>query len=242
MSEALHERTRPTLGVATGSSPLVVYQQLATLVDDGSLDLSTAAMFALDEYVGLPAEHPESYRSVLNRELVALLHLDPGQVHVPDGCASDLNAEAAGYEELIRARGGIDVQLLGIGSNGHIGFNEPGSSLMSRTRVERLAATTRADNARFFEDIADVPRLAVTQGLGTIMEARQIILVAQGRKKAAPVAQMIEGPVSSMSPASILQFHANTTIVLDELAAAGLRGQEYLRNGEWEEQLLSRAQ
>lgn len=212
------------LGVATGSSPLPVYQELAARRPAG---LSTLSAFALDEYVGLSPRHPESYRAVIDREVTEPLGLDPEQVHVPDGTATDLEKACASYEERIKASGGIDVQLLGIGSTGHIGFNEPTSSLSSRTRIKTLTPETRKDNARFFTSPDEVPTHCLTQGLGTIMDAREVVLVAQGSSKAKAIASLVEGPVTAMCPGSILQLHPHATVILDEAAAAELRGADY---------------
>ena len=212
------------LGVATGSSPLPVYRSLA---ERWIPQFSTLSAFALDEYVGLPYEHPESYHSVIRREVTDPLRLDPSRVHVPDGLASDLAKASSEYENSIRVAGGIDLQILGIGSTGHIGFNEPMSSLSSRTRATTLAPQTRADNARFFARAEDVPLHCVTQGLGTIREARQILLVAHGEAKASAIARAIEGPVSSACPASVLQLHDDVTVVLDRAAASRLEFIDY---------------
>lgn len=216
-----------TLGVATGSSPLGTYRELAALVSAGELDVSRVSAFALDEYVGLDAEHPQSYHSAIRRTVTEPLGLDPARVHVPDGLAADLDAACAAYEKAIREAGGIDVQLLGIGANGHVGFNEPSSSLASRTRPKTLAPRTRADNARFFDSPDDVPVHCVTQGIGTILDARRLLLVAQGAGKAAAVARMVEGPVSSMCPASALQLHPDAAVVVDRAAASELQLIEY---------------
>jgi glucosamine-6-phosphate deaminase len=220
----------PVLGLATGSSPLGLYAELAGAVRAGRLDLSAATGFALDEYVGLPAGHPQTYREVLLREVCAPLGLPPERLHVPDGSGrteQELVAAAAEYERLITEAGGVDVQILGIGANGHLGFNEPGSSLSSRTRVKRLSDRTRHDNARFFDGIDDVPTHCVTQGLGTVLDARRLVLVASGPAKAAAVAAALEGPLSASCPASVLQWHPDATAVLDEAAAAQLRNRDY---------------
>ncbi|WP_022891134.1 glucosamine-6-phosphate deaminase [Agromyces subbeticus] len=222
-------RRKPTLvlGLATGSSPVAAYEELARRVQAGELDFSGVQGFALDEYVGLRATHPESYATVIARDVVAPLHMTPSLVHVPDGRGQDLDAAARDFDAAIAASGGIDVQILGIGANGHIGFNEPGSSLRSRTRVKTLAARTRADNARFFDSFEDVPLHCITQGLGTISEARELILVAQGATKAAAVAAAAEGPVTAMCPASVLQLHPRATMILDAKAAADLAHRDY---------------
>ncbi len=223
--------TKPTavIGLATGSSPLAIYAELAAQVRDGSLDTGQVSGFALDEYVGLPADHPESYASVINREVTTPLALDAARVHVPDGRADDLEAACAAYEEAIRDAGGVDIQILGIGANGHVGFNEPTSSLRSRTRLKTLAPQTRADNARFFDDPDQVPTHCVTQGLGTIMDAQQVVLVAQGPGKAAAIAAAVEGPVTAMCPGSVLQFHQHATVIIDDAAAAELSLADYYR-------------
>ena len=223
-------RDEPVLGLATGSSPLGLYAELARAVATGRLDLRGASGFALDEYVGLPAGHPQSYREVLLREVCGPLGLAPDRLHVPDGSGHDedeLVAGASEYERLIRDAGGVDVQILGIGANGHLGFNEPGSALSSRTRVKRLSDRTRHDNARFFDGIHDVPTHCVTQGLGTVLDARCLVLVASGPGKAEAVAAALEGPLSASCPASVLQWHADATAVLDESAASMLRNRDY---------------
>jgi glucosamine-6-phosphate deaminase len=216
------------LGLATGSSPLAIYSDLARR-HRGGLDLSRVGGFALDEYVGLPTEHQQSYASVIRTEVVEPLGMDPALVHVPDGLADDLDAACDAYELAIAEAGGIDLQLLGLGANAHIGFNEPTSSFSSRTRVKTLAPRTRADNARFFDSVGDVPMHCVTQGLGTILEARHLVLVAQGERKADAVAHVVEGPVSSRYPGSILQWHRHATVIVDEAAASRLELVDYYR-------------
>jgi glucosamine-6-phosphate deaminase len=220
---------RAVLGLATGSSPLAIYAALAAHVRDGTLQTGEVSAFALDEYVGIPAEHPESYAAVIHREVTVPLHLDPGREQVPDGRAADVEAACDRYEEAVRAAGGVDLQILGIGANGHVGFNEPTSSFASRTRIKTLTERTRADNARFFDTPDDVPTHCLTQGLGTIMDARELLLVAQGPQKAAAVAAAVEGPVMSMCPASILQHHRRATVMVDEAAAADLGLADYYR-------------
>lgn len=227
---ASHLGPRITLGVATGSTPVETFAAIADLARAGRIDLSQASAFALDEYVGLPWGHPESYLETIRRTVTEPMGLDPARVHVPDGFATDLNAACQAYEDAILAAGGVDIQFLGVGSNGHIGFNEPTSSLSSRTRVKTLTARTRIDNARYFDSLDDVPRHCVTQGLGTIMDARRIILLATGQRKADAVAGVVEGPVTSMVPGSVLQFHPRATIVVDEEAAAKLTLTEYYRD------------
>ncbi len=216
-------------GVATGSSPESTYTHLASKVKAG-LDVSAVSAFALDEYVGLDPEHPESYHSVIRDQVVQKVGLRAEKVHVLNGMAEDIPAECARYEAAMKAEGGVDVQILGIGANGHIGFNEPGSSLVSRTRIKTLAPKTVSDNARFFAgDTSQVPVHCLTQGIGTIMEARKIVLVAFGKNKAAAVAGMAEGPVTASCPGSILQMHPDVTVVIDEEAASELKNSEYYR-------------
>ncbi|MDO5092056.1 MAG: glucosamine-6-phosphate deaminase [Propionibacteriaceae bacterium] len=219
----------PVLGLATGSSPLALYGELARRADAGEVDFSHATGFALDEYVGIDPAHSLSYRQTILRTVVEPLRMNPARVRVPDGVAEDLTAAAAEYDAAIQAAGGVDVQVLGIGSNGHIGFNEPTSAFDSRTRVKTLTQRTRVDNARFFEANEQVPTHCVTQGLGTIREARHIVMVATGAHKADAVAAMVEGPVAATCPASILQFHPKTLVVVDEAAAAKLRLSDYYR-------------
>jgi glucosamine-6-phosphate deaminase len=217
------------LGLATGSSPLAIYTELAHQVRAEGLDCSAVHAFALDEYVGLPLDHPESYHSVIAREVVGPLRLTAAHVHVPDGAASDLPGACAEYERLIAETGPIDLQILGIGRNGHVGFNEPTSSFGSRTRIKTLAPKTRADNARFFNSPDEVPTHCLTQGLRTILDARRLVLVAQGEAKAQAVAAMVEGPLTSMCPGSALQLHPDATVIVDEAAAGALTLADYYR-------------
>jgi glucosamine-6-phosphate deaminase len=178
----------------------------------------------LDEYVGLADDRPERYRKVIDRDFVAKVDIDPANVFGPDGRAADLPAACAAYEQAIRAAGGVDLQLLGIGSDGHIAFNEPGSSLASRTRIKSLTRQTREDNARFFGgDVEAVPHHCLTQGVGTILEARHVVLLASGREKAEALHQLTEGPVSALWPATALQFHPHVTVLVDSAAAARLQ-------------------
>ncbi|OUE10236.1 Glucosamine-6-phosphate deaminase [Clavibacter michiganensis] len=218
------------LGVATGSSPLPVYRALADGADGPDREaLAGLTAFALDEYVGLAPDHPEGYRAVVDREVTRRLGLDPARVHVPDGRAEGIRDAGDRYEALIREAGGIDLQVLGIGATGHIGFNEPTSSFASRTRIKTLTPETRADNARFFDTPDEVPVHCITQGLGTILDARRVVLVAHGAAKAAAVAAAVEGPLTSMCPGSALQLHPDAVVVVDEAAAAGLALADYHR-------------
>jgi glucosamine-6-phosphate deaminase len=215
------------LGLATGSTPLAVYRALARRAD--SLDLSQVSGFALDEYVGLPVSHPESYRSVITREVVEPIGLDPARVHVPDGNVETIQTAGAAYERSIIAAGGIDLQILGVGTDGHIGFNEPGSSFASLTRVKTLTEQTRRDNARFFDSPESVPMHCITQGLGTILRAEHLVMLAFGEGKAKAVAASVEGPLSAMVPGSAIQLHPHATVVIDEAAASQLRLADYYR-------------
>jgi glucosamine-6-phosphate deaminase len=229
IAELMVRRPQATLGVATGSSPQAIYRELATRVSGKTVSFAEASAYALDEYVGLPFDHPQSYHSVIAREVVEPLRFNPSRVHVPDGLAVDVRSSTVQYENAIEEGGGIDLQILGIGTNGHIGFNEPSSSFTSRTRMKTLAPQTRADNARFFDDPADVPRHCITQGLGTILGAQHLLLVAQGSGKAGAVARAVEGPVSSMCPGSMLQLHPRATVILDDAAASRLELGDYYR-------------
>ncbi|PZE76099.1 glucosamine-6-phosphate deaminase [Curtobacterium sp. MCBD17_034] len=230
IASVVSRKPSAVIGLATGSSPQDIYADLARRVQGGEISFAQARGFALDEYVGIPLEHPESYASVIARDVVGPLGFDPARVRVPDGRAADLEFAAKEYDAAIRAAGGIDVQILGIGANGHIGFNEPTSSFASRTRIKTLAPATRAANARFFDSVEEVPMHCMTQGLGTILEARELVLVAQGEGKAAAVAGAVEGPVSSFVPGSALQLHEHATVIVDEAAAAQLQLADYYRH------------
>ncbi len=220
---------RTTLGLATGSSPVLAYRELIRRHRHEGLSFAGVRTVLLDEYVGLPAGHPESYRSVIRRELTSHLDIDDGDVHSPDGSSPDPLVAAQEYEQLLRDGDPVAVQLLGIGSNGHIGFNEPGSSLSSLTRVKTLTEQTRSDNARFFDRPEDVPHHVITQGLGTISRAQHLVLTATGSGKAAAVAAAVEGPLTASHPASVLQLHPHATVVVDEDAGAMLERADYYR-------------
>ncbi|NLE70573.1 MAG: glucosamine-6-phosphate deaminase [Actinomycetales bacterium] len=226
----LRDKPDAVLGLATGSSPLALYEELVRRHEAGRVSFARARAFLLDEYVGLPADHPERYAAVIDRELASRVDFAPGAVRAPDGAAADIPAACAAYEAEIRAAGGVDLQVLGIGTDGHLAFNEPGSSLASRTRIKTLAEQTRLDNARFFGGDAEaVPRHVLTQGLGTIMEARHLVLLASGRAKAEAVHRMVEGAVSAMWPASVLQLHPHVTVLLDDAAAGRLQLADHFR-------------
>lgn len=224
--EARVRRGPAVLGLATGSSPAGTYTELIRRHRESGLSFQRTTAFTLDEYAGLPLDHEQSYYSTIRREFVDHVDLPLTQLLTPHGDAPDLPAEAARYDAAIRDAGGVDVQILGIGANGHIGFNEPTSSLNSRTRVKTLAGLTRSDNARFFPG-GEVPQLCLTQGLGTIGESRQAVLVALGRNKSAAVRAMVEGPVSAFCPASVLQLHPHAAVVLDREAASELQLIDY---------------
>lgn len=212
------------LGLATGGTMKPVYAALREHLGRGPAAFTS---FNLDEYVGLPPTHPQSYAHYMQTHLFDAIQMPPDQAHLPRGDAADPIAEADNYEVAILAAGGIDLQLLGLGANGHIGFNEPTSSLGSRTRIKTLTHKTVSDNARFFAPGEIVPRLAITMGIGTILDAREILLLATGSGKSQAVAQMVEGPLSAACPASALQLHPRTTILIDVAAAADLRLRDY---------------
>ena len=220
----------PVIGLATGRSPLPTYHELIDRCRSGRVSLARARLFLLDEYVGLDPEHPMSCRNFIQRELIDHVDVPQGAPVVPECASQDLAAAGDAYEQRIANAGGIDLQVLGIGRNGHIGFNEPPSSLASRTRLTTLAATTRKDNARSFGDEPDmVPRHGITQGIGTILEARHIVLIATGEAKSEPIARAVEGPVTAMLPASALQLHPHATVIIDEAAGRQLSHADYYR-------------
>lgn len=226
-------RSKPdaVLGLATGSTPLTTWRALAAR----DLDLSNVRGFALDEYVGLEPGHPESYRSVITREVVEPLGLTPSLIRVPAD-EGPLELAGANYERAIDEAGGVDLQVLGIGRTGHIGFNEPGSSFASLTRVKTLTEQTRRDNARFFDTIDEVPTHCVTQGLGTIMRARHLVLLAFGEAKAEVLAGAVEGPLTASLPGSMVQLHPRVTVIVDEAAASHLAYADYYRYA-WDNRL-----
>lgn len=228
--DVVRANPQAVLGLATGSSPLETYQELAAAGAAGTVDFSQVRGFALDEYIGIPEDHPESYHTVIRRTVTEPLGLNPDLVQVPSGTADDPARAGKDYDAAIKAAGGVDVQILGIGANGHLGFNEPTTSFASRTHVTKLTEQTRTDNARFFEgDLTKVPTHSMTQGLGTISEARKLLLIAQGENKADAIAAAVEGPVSSMCPASLIQLHPDVVIVVDEAAASKLTLDTYER-------------
>lgn len=223
----IRSRSDAVLGLATGSTPLPVYEALRSRV--AGLDLSRVRGFALDEYVGIDPAHPESYRSVITREVVEPLGLTPELIRTPDGSLDGIEHHGDDYEAAIEAAGGVDLQILGIGTSGHIGFNEPGSSFASTTRVKTLIEQTRRDNSIYFDSVDDVPMHCITQGLGTILRARHIVLLAFGEGKAPAVAGAVEGPVTASLPGSAIQLHPHATVVIDEAAASQLQNTDYYR-------------
>ena len=223
IAEQMRSTPHFVLGLATGSTPLPLYQELVRLNRAGELDFSTTITFNLDEYVGLPPTHDQSYRYFMNQNLFDHININPAATHVPEGMAEDPEAFCEDYERMIAGVGGIDYQVLGIGSNGHIAFNEPGSSLASRTRVVNLTRSTIKDNSRFFPRIEDVPTRAISMGISTILEADRIVMLAYGNSKADAVAKALEGPVTASVPASALQLHDRVTWVIVEDAATKLR-------------------
>lgn len=226
-------RNKPdlVLGLATGSSPLGIYKELIRLHKEEGLDFSKVTTFNLDEYVGLPPSHDQSYHYFMKRNLFEHINLDERYIHVPHGMAKDIDKFCWWYEKRIKDAGGIDLQILGIGANGHIAFNEPGSSLGSRTRIKTLTEKTRNDNARFFSNMAEVPKYAITMGVGTIMDAKELVLIANGKSKANAIKASVEGPITAMCPASIIQMHQKAYVFADEEASTYLEG-DYVDN--WE--------
>ncbi len=235
-------RANPSLvlGLATGRTMEAVYRILARMHREERLDFSLCRTFNLDEYVGLAPDDARSYRYYMNRRLFSQVNLDQRNTHLPNGMATDLEAECRAYEQKIARCGGIDLQLLGLGQAGHIGFNEPLSALHSRTRVKALSPVTIEQNAAFFGGAQNVPRRAITMGVGTILECRRCLLLATGPSKAEVIAKAVEGPITSMISATALQLHARCTVVVDEPAASKLAAAEYYRwiftnEPEWEE-------
>jgi glucosamine-6-phosphate deaminase len=227
VAEVLNTKPNAVLGMATGSTPLGLYQELVRLHREEQLDLSRVTTFNLDEYVGLPVNHPQSYHYFMHEHFFQHVNIPRHNINIPSGTTSNYPAFCEWYEQRIEECGGIDLQILGIGSDGHIAFNEPTSSLSSRTRLKTLSEQTIDDNARFFERREDVPVYAITMGVGTILDARELVLVASGNAKAWAIAQAVEGPVTSMVTASAIQLHSDATVVVDEEAATELTMRDY---------------
>ena len=225
LARVIREKPAAVLGLATGGTMELLYRELVAK----KLDWSKLSLFNLDEYIGISPMHPQSYHSFMWEKLFSHVNVSIKNVHIPDGLAKDVPAACAHYEEKISVAGGIDLQLLGIGTDGHIGFNEPTSSLASRTRIKTLTPQTRQDNARYFERAAEVPFHVITMGIGTILDSRHCVLLAFGKNKARAIAEAVEGPITSMNPASALQLHRKVTVFLDEAAAAELKMKDYYR-------------
>jgi len=229
IARQVQKKPNAALGFATGKTPLLLYQFLVQMHREKELDFSRVTAFNLDEYIGLDPSHPASFHSYMWQNLFGPIAIREDKVNIPNGMAADIPAACRKFEETIKSSGGIDIQILGIGRDGHIGFNEPSSSLTSRTRIKTLTAETRRDHGQEFGGDEKVPFHVITMGLGTIMEARTCLLLAFGKEKARPIAQTIEGPITAMVPASILQLHQRAIVLLDEEAAAELTKIDYYR-------------
>lgn len=227
VARLVREKPHAVLGLATGNTPLQLYRDLVRMHRESGLDFGDMTSFTLDEYVGIPPAHPSSFHSYMWAHLFSHINMPKERINIPDGLTADIPASCRKYEQAIRSAGGVDVQVLGVGTNGHIGFNEPSSSLSSRTRIKTLAEETRRGAAAAFGGEEAVPTHVITMGLGTIMDAKMCLLLAFGKKKAAAVAKMVEGPVTAMVPGSILQMHPRTVIILDEDAASELKMADY---------------
>lgn len=237
LTEAIRLHPAINLGLATGGTMEPVYAALRSEHAAGGLSFARCQTFNLDEYVGLPATHAQSYRHYMQTHLFDHIDIPPEATHLPDGNAANPEAAARDYDRLIALKGPIGLQLLGLGTNGHIGFNEPSSSLTSRSRVKTLTRDTVEANSRFFGPTETQPHLAITMGIGTIMDAQRIVLLAVGPAKARAVAAMVEGPLSARCPASMLQMHTDATVILDGAAAAELEDRDYY---DWVEEQRAR--
>jgi glucosamine-6-phosphate deaminase len=230
IEELVRARPEAVLGLATGSTPLPTYEELIRRHRAGTgPSYDAVRCFTLDEYVGLPPGHPESYRATIARELTDALGISTDRVHGPDPAPDGLATAGERYEADLVAAGGVDVQVLGIGTDGHLAFNEPGSSLGSLTRLKTLTEQTREDNARFFGSVDAVPHHVLTQGLGTILRARHLLLLATGAGKAEALAAAVEGPLTASCPASVLQLHPHVSVLADDAAAALLARRDHYR-------------
>ncbi len=242
MADMIRSKPQAVLGLATGGTPVNVYQELVRQHQEEDLDFSGIKTFNLDEYVGLGPKHPQSFRFFMQENLFDHVNIDPAQTHVPDGRALDFDGHCRHYEQRIAEAGGIDLQLLGIGVDGHIAFNEPGSSLGSRTRLKTLAGETIRQNEKYFPEGEQVPRLALTMGVGTILESRSCLLLATGSHKASAIRSMVEGPVTAQITASALQLHREVTVIVDEAAGGWLERRDYYADVEACHQLLETGQ
>jgi len=229
LAEAIRKDPKVVLGLATGRTMEGVYKELVRYYLEEGLDFSLASTFNLDEYIGLEREDPAGYRRYMFEHFFSKVNIDLRNTHLPHGDAEDIRAECARYEALIADSGGIDLQLLGIGRTGHIGFNEPLSAMFSRTRAKALSPETIAQNESLFDRPERMPRRAITMGVGTILDARRCLLLATGPAKAEIVAKAVEGPVTSMISATALQLHPRCTVIVDQAAAAALQHQDYYR-------------
>lgn len=234
----INRKPDSVLGLATGSTPVALYKELIAAYKNGRVSFKQVSSFNLDEYLGLPATHPQSYRYFMNQQLFDHVDIDKAHTSVPQGDAEDPFAACELYEKTIKQKGGIDIQLLGIGRNGHIGFNEPSSSLMSRTRVKTLTRATIDDNARFFALDEYQPHLSITMGIGTILESKKVVLLATGENKAEAIKATVEGPLTAACPASALQLHEQVVLVIDEAAASQLADVNFYKHIEMENQKL----
>lgn len=225
--QQLARKPNSVFGLATGSSPLALYQYLISAHLDQGVSFADVTTFNLDEYLGLASEHPQSYRFFMQSKLFNHIDIPINATHVPDGTSKNPSETCQAYEDEIARSGGIDIQLLGIGRNGHIGFNEPSSSLTSRTRVKTLTQATVEDNARFFGENETQPSLSLTMGIGTIMESDHILLIATGEAKADAVQATVEGAISASCPASVLQMHRNVTVLIDQAGASKLANKDF---------------
>lgn len=224
IADRLKKKPNLVLGLATGSTPLGLYKELIRMYKYEGLDFSKVTTFNLDEYVGLPPSHDQSYHYFMQKNFFDNVNIDPRYIHVPQGMAKDVTQFCDWYEDRIKSFGGIDIQILGIGANGHIAFNEPGSSLGSRTRIKTLTPATRDDNKRFFKSDEEVPKYAITMGVGTIMDSRELLLVASGNSKSTAIKSAVEGPLTAMCPASIIQMHKEAFVLVDKEAGSKLEG------------------
>jgi glucosamine-6-phosphate deaminase len=222
--DRLRKKPNLVLGFATGSTPLGLYRELIRMHVHEGLDFSKVTTYNLDEYVGLSPRHDQSYQYFMRKNLFSHLNIPEQNIHLPDGLADDIDGFCDWYEDQIEKAGGIDLQILGIGPNGHIAFNEPGSSLGSRTRVKTLTENTLRANARFFKSVNEVPKYAITMGVGTIMDAKELLLLASGAGKADAIKAAVEGPLTAQCPASIIQLHRKTFVMVDHEAASKLSG------------------
>ncbi len=232
VSHRIRRKPDLTLGLATGSTPMGMYKELIKAHKEKGLDFSRVRSFNVDEYCGLSSDHPQSYHYFMWNSFFNHINIKPENVYIPEGEVGNAQAFCNWYEQKIKEEGGIDLQVLGIGRNGHIGFNEPGSSLDSRTKIATLTQETVGDNSRFFESKEDVPRFAITMGLGTILEARECLLLASGANKAEAIQRCIQGPVSAETTASLLQLHPRVIIIVDEEAAKNLKWRDYYKHAE----------